>query len=127
MADTQSPDATEQVERVARAICKSGKFETGEGTCSLLCMQFLGDPRKSGCGCAVSVHGDLAREVLAALPNATSNASLVERALVADWLLEYGKRRDTPHVAWTWLHSAARYIRSKAPLATLRASNGEQS
>ena len=63
----------------------------------------------------------------AALPsNATANASLVERALVADWLLEYGKRKDIPHVAWVWLHSAARYIRSKAPLATLRASNPDE-
>jgi hypothetical protein len=58
----------ECVERVARAICKSGKFETGEGTCSLLCMQFPGDPRKTGCGCAVSVHGDLARAALEASP-----------------------------------------------------------
>jgi hypothetical protein len=54
----------ELVEAVAKGICRSGKFETGEGTCALLCMEFLGDPRKNGCGHAVRIHGDRARAAI---------------------------------------------------------------
>lgn len=50
-----------------RAICQSGKFETGEGTCAPICMEFLGDPRKAGCGHAVLVHGKMAQNILDAI------------------------------------------------------------
>lgn len=55
-------------EAVARAICKSGRFESGQGTCAVLCMDQLGDVRKKGCGHAERVHGKLADQILAALP-----------------------------------------------------------
>lgn len=55
-------------ELVCRAICKSGKFETGEGTCSFICMQLLGDARRGlGCPYAEGVHGPLADKILTAL------------------------------------------------------------
>jgi hypothetical protein len=52
---------------VAKALCQSGKFETGQGTCAAICMQFLGNPRKSGCGECERVHGGLADQILKAL------------------------------------------------------------
>lgn len=48
----------------ARVLCRSGKFETGQGTCAPICMQFLGNPRKNGCGEAMRVHGALVLAVL---------------------------------------------------------------
>jgi hypothetical protein len=56
-----------RIEIIAKTICRSGKFETGEGTCSLLCMEFLGDPRSSGCAHAARIHGDMARQIVTAL------------------------------------------------------------
>ena len=58
-------DIERLVEDGARAFCRSGKFESGQGTCSLLCMEFLGDVRKSGCSHSTKLHGTLARAVLA--------------------------------------------------------------
>jgi len=58
-------DISKLVEDGARAICRSGKFESGQGTCSLLCMEALGDVRKSGCSRSTRLHGSLARAVLA--------------------------------------------------------------
>lgn len=52
------------VEKAAKAMCKSGRYETGQGTCAALCMDQLGDPRKWGCRHAVHVHG---KEATAAL------------------------------------------------------------
>lgn len=49
------------------AICQSGKFETGEGTCALTCMQQLGDARKNGCPYVIDVHGPLGTAVCRAL------------------------------------------------------------
>lgn len=49
-------------ECVARVLCKSGKFETGEGTCAPICMSRLGDARKR-CQYIVDVHGELAKEI----------------------------------------------------------------
>lgn len=48
----------------AKVICRSGRFETGQGTCAMLCMEFLGDPRKNGCPHALKIHGKLALAVL---------------------------------------------------------------
>lgn len=64
-----SRPATQVVDReaVARAICQSGKFETGEGTCALLCMDQLGSPRKKGCCHSARVHGKLADAILSLL------------------------------------------------------------
>jgi len=52
---------------IARAICKSGKFETGQGTCALLCMEMLGDARKGNCRHAERVHNSLATQIHGAL------------------------------------------------------------
>lgn len=61
--------ATQVVDReaVARALCESGKFETGEGTCSLLCMDQLGSVRKKGCNHLTRVHGKLVDSILSLL------------------------------------------------------------
>lgn len=67
------------IEAVAKVICRSGKFETGEGTCSLRCMEFLGSPRKSGCAHAASVHGDLAQQITAYLTTKPSQQSQPDR------------------------------------------------
>lgn len=52
---------------ICKALCRSGKFETGQGTCALICMGQLGDPRKKGCVHAISVHNDLAEQIVIAL------------------------------------------------------------
>lgn len=64
-----SRPATQVVDReaVARALCESGKFETGEGTCSLLCMDQLGSVRKKGCNHLTRVHGKLVDSILSLL------------------------------------------------------------
>lgn len=63
------PDAAGLREKIARTLCQSGRFETGEGTCAALCMSQLGDPRKSGCSYCTQVHGNLADAILALLPS----------------------------------------------------------
>lgn len=62
--DFETPDA---VRCVARTLCRSGKFETGEGTCSLLCMDQMGDARNKPCSHIIEVHGELAGKILSQL------------------------------------------------------------
>lgn len=45
--------------RVCSVMCKSGKFETGEGTCAPICLDQLGDARRD-CSHVEQVHGKLA-------------------------------------------------------------------
>ena len=59
-----------RIEIITKAICKSGKFETGEGTCDLLCMSGLGDVRLSGCSYHKQIHGDMAKKIADALDKA---------------------------------------------------------
>ncbi len=54
------------LEAVTHAICKSGKFETGEGTCAPVCMDQLGDARQRPCSHALVVHNKLAKDVITA-------------------------------------------------------------
>lgn len=61
---------SERIEIITKAICKSRKFETGEGTCALLCMSGLGDVRRSGCSYHKQIHGDMAKQILDALDEA---------------------------------------------------------
>ena len=62
----------DKIANVARALCQSGKFETGEGTCALLCLDVLGNARGGPHGCphVVQVHGDLARATIEAAEKA---------------------------------------------------------
>lgn len=73
--------ATQVVDReaVAQAICKSGKFETGQGTCAVLCMDQLGDVRKKGCGHCSRVHGKLADAILSLLRTALAAVVMDEK------------------------------------------------
>lgn len=52
----------QEIETCTRVLCKSGKFETGEGTCALICMDQLGDARKN-CSHRMEVFGKLAQEL----------------------------------------------------------------
>lgn len=56
----------DRVDDVCKVLCKSGKFETGEGTCALVCMGMLGDARK-GCAFRRQVHEKLAQTILDAV------------------------------------------------------------
>lgn len=58
------------IERCAKAICKSGRFETGQGTCSLLCMDQLGSSRQD-CRHAARLHGELAKSIIKAMREPT--------------------------------------------------------
>jgi hypothetical protein len=60
----QHPDL---VKVICDVLCKSKVFETGQGTCALVCMDQLGDPRKRGCWYATRVHDRVALAVLEAL------------------------------------------------------------
>lgn len=51
---------------IAKAICKSGKFETGNGTCALTCMDQLGDARQN-CRHAERIHDKLAEQIASAI------------------------------------------------------------
>ena len=55
--------ADELREKTAIAICRSRQFETGQGTCAVICMDQLGDPRARGCCHAKNVHKSLANAV----------------------------------------------------------------
>jgi hypothetical protein len=57
---------------VAKALCQSGKFETGQGTCAAICMEVLGSARSGPHGCPHSarVHGKLAASITDALRQA---------------------------------------------------------
>lgn len=55
------------LEAVCRVICKSDRFDTGEGTCAVYCMDQLGSPRAKGCHHVERIHGKLAQAILDAL------------------------------------------------------------
>jgi hypothetical protein len=55
-----------KVEIVARTICRSSKFECGEGCCAPICMSALGNARQS-CAHTTTVHAKLATEIVDAL------------------------------------------------------------
>lgn len=55
-----------RIEAVCSALCKSGKFETGEGTCALICMDQLGNARDN-CSHRGKIHGKLAASIILAL------------------------------------------------------------
>jgi hypothetical protein len=61
-------------QRICRAICKSGQFETGQGTCAFICMDQLGDPRKKDCPHAWEVHARLADSIVKELVGMQSKA-----------------------------------------------------
>ena len=57
------------IEAASKVMCKSGRFETGEGTCAAICMEALGDARLDCYHCR-DVHGHLVLEILTAALNA---------------------------------------------------------
>lgn len=57
---------TTRLEAVCTVLCKSGKFETGEGTCAPICMGMLGDARRN-CGFRVQVHMKIGAAILGAI------------------------------------------------------------
>ena len=61
---SSDPEGSSRTETaIATMLCKSGKFETGEGTCAFVCMGRLGDVRKDGCSHAKRVHAKLAATI----------------------------------------------------------------
>lgn len=57
---------TTKLDTVCRVLCKSGKFETGEGTCAPICMGMLGNAREE-CDYRDRVHMKLAGAIINAL------------------------------------------------------------
>ena len=53
-------------QRVARAICRTGIFETGHGTCAAVCMDQLGSARDK-CRHCYRVHRKLTEAVLSVI------------------------------------------------------------
>lgn len=56
---------------LAKAICDSRGFETGEGTCAARCMDQLGSARGAPHGCqhATKIHARMAANIVAQLEN----------------------------------------------------------
>lgn len=50
-------------DKICKALCKSGKFETGQGTCSPICMDQLGEARKH-CSHREQVFSKLAEKII---------------------------------------------------------------
>ena len=48
---------------ICKGICLSGKFETGNGTCALICMDQLGSARRD-CHHRDAVHAQLANAII---------------------------------------------------------------
>ena len=65
---TDDPVAT-----ICKVLCQSKVFETGQGTCALICMDQLGNPRKRGCYHASRVHDRIALAILEALSEGMTN------------------------------------------------------
>lgn len=84
-------------EAVARAICKSGKFETGEGCCAPICLESLGSARDH-CRRCEYVHGDLADAALAA---ADAQQDTVRVPVEPTEAMEDAGRQ---HIAWDGFH-----------------------
>ena len=91
-------------EAVARAICQSGKFETGEGTCALLCMDQLGSPRKKGCCHSARVHGKLADSILSLLRPAEP-----AEAALGGWTYEIQHGPDG-EAAYAWVYDEEHFL-----------------
>lgn len=84
---------------LALVLCKSGKFETGQGTCALACMDQLGDPRKSGCAHASHIHRKLAEQLLGALRTAAPSPTppdVVGLATETERRLNHAKQEGHP-------------------------------
>jgi hypothetical protein len=67
------PSAAARRAIIATTICKSGRFETGQGTCAAICMDVLGSARRA-CPHATRVHGALAQQIDEALSQASPAA-----------------------------------------------------
>lgn len=91
-------------EAVARAICQTGKFETGEGTCALLCMDQLGSPRKKGCCHSARVHGKLADSILSLLRPAEP-----AEAALGGWTYEIQHGPDG-EAAYAWVYDEEHFL-----------------
>ena len=79
-------------EKIARALCNSKKFETGEGTCSAACLDQLGSARPN-CPHAARVHRDLTLQISLALPDLLTEAEacVIEAAMELASCWEGGK------------------------------------
>ena len=58
-----------RIDIIAKALCKSRKFECGEGACSFICLDQLGDARRN-CSHATDVHNSLATTIEKAITDA---------------------------------------------------------
>jgi hypothetical protein len=56
----------DKVMKISKVLCKSGKFETGEGCCAPICMESL-DVARDNCRRCTQVHGSLARDIIVAI------------------------------------------------------------
>lgn len=93
---------------MARAICRTGRIETGQGTCSLFCMDQLGDPRKSGCWHVERVHGAIADAAIAHFTAHLESDAMVERGKAA--MLPLVNEEMDPEMRDAWLTDLYRAV-----------------
>tara|TARA_R110000868_G_scaffold71029_1_gene208414 strand:- start:344 stop:529 length:186 start_codon:yes stop_codon:yes gene_type:complete len=58
----------DDIAKIAEVLCKSRKFESGEGTCAMSCMDQIGVAR-GDCRHRDRIFGELANDILSALEN----------------------------------------------------------
>lgn len=104
MKDTAGAKQVADREAVARALCESGKFETGQGTCAALCMDQLGSVREKGCGHLVRVHGKLADAILSHLRPAEP-----AEAALGGWTYEIQHGPDG-EAAYAWVYDEEHFL-----------------
>lgn len=49
------------------ALCQTGRWETGQGTCAAICMEQLGPVRPRPCRHATKIFGTIVKSVLKAV------------------------------------------------------------
>ena len=93
---------------ICKTLCQSKVFETGQGTCALVCMDQLGEPRKRGCYHASRVHDRVAVSILEALtPRADLAATIRDyvqktsriESIWADVRIRHNMHKDYPELA----------------------------
>lgn len=87
------------IERVARKLCESRKFECGQGCCAPICMDVLGVARNPifGCKHVTDVHGKLIRVLIKAMRDPTPEMiDAWKSAKITDECENFARRIDAP-------------------------------
>lgn len=112
---------TDLREAIARTLCRSRKFECGQGACAFLCLGHPGGDIRSqpqGCPSASRIHADLIDAVLAILPDADELAEALDECLNSLGQI------PAPMSAPLWFNMCGAMKRARTALANYRKGTG---